>query len=80
MKGIPKTIRLNCSLFYLGKFSNVKTIEEDMFEECSNLLTLEQFMEIYNHCTQDQYGALVLDCTGKSKKFLKGWDYELILS
>ena len=74
MKGLSKNIRNNCSLFYLGKFASKKMILEDMYEEVSNVLTPEEFEELYNIATEDQYGALVIDGTGKSKRFLKGWD------
>lgn len=80
MKGLPKTIRLNSSLFYLGKFSNLKTIEDDIYEEVSNLMTLNEFINLYNHATKEQYGALVIDSTGKGKKLLKGWDTELMMN
>ena len=77
MKGLPKNIRNNCSIFYLGKFASKKMILEDMYEEVSNVLTPEEFEELYNIATEDQYGALVIDSTGKSKRFLKGWDIQL---
>jgi hypothetical protein len=74
MKGLPKNIRNNCSLFFLGKFASRKMILEDMYDEVSNVLTPESFEELYNKATEEQYGALVIDSTGKSKRFLKGWD------
>ena len=44
---------------------------EDMYEEVSNVLTPEEFEELYNIATDNQYGALVIDSAGKSKRFLK---------
>ena len=49
-------------------------ILEDMYDEVSNVLTPENFEELYNKATEEQFGALVIDSTGKSKRSLKGWD------
>jgi hypothetical protein len=45
-----------------------------MFEEISNILTEEQFQELYDNAlnaTQEQYGALIIDSTHKEKRFLR---------
>jgi len=78
VKSIPKNIRLNCNLFFLGKFASKKVVLEDMYEEISNILTQEQFEEIYDKATEDQYGSLIIDNTGKTKRFLKGLDSLLV--
>ena len=79
VKCIPKNIRLNCNLFVLGKFASKKVVLEDMYEEVSNVLTPEQFEEIYDKATEEQYGALIVDCTTKEKRFYKNLDSELFL-
>ena len=43
VKAIPKNIRLNCNVFFIGKFASKKVILEDLYEEVSNILTPEQF-------------------------------------
>ena len=80
IKSVPKSIRLNCSVFYLGKFSNKKVVLEDIYEEVGNVLTPEEFEEIYDTATGEQYGSLIIDCSGKSKRFFKGYGTELFLS
>lgn len=80
VKSIPKNIRLNCNLFFLGKFASKKVVLEDMYEEVSNILTQEQFEEIYDKATEEQYGSLIIDNTNKDKRFLKGLDSLLIFS
>lgn len=80
VKSIPKNIRLNCNLFFLGKFASKKVVLEDMYEEVSNILTQEQFEEIYDKATEEQYGSLIIDNTNKEKRFLKGLDSVLVFS
>jgi len=79
LRSIPKPIRLNCSVFFLGKFANKKMILQDLYEEVSNIITLPEFEEIYDQATDERYGSLIIDCSGKQKRFYKGLDFELIL-
>lgn len=78
LKGsVPKNIRLNCNVFFIGKFASKKILEEDFWEEVSNVLTLEQLNELYDKATEEQYGSLIIDCSRKEKRFFKGLDAEL---
>ena len=75
VKSVPKNIRANCNLFFIGKFASKQVVLEDMYEQVSNVLTEEQFEELYNHCVEDnQYGSLIIDCSHKNKRFLNGLD------
>ena len=78
-KGIAKTIRLNSSVYHLGKFANKNMVLDSIYEECSNVLTLEEFEKLYTHATEERYGSLIIDCSGGTKRFLKGLSTELIL-
>lgn len=78
VKSIPKNIRLNCNVFFIGKFASKKVILEDLYEEVSNILTPDQFEELYDKATEQQYGALIIDSSHKTKRFLSGLDTELI--
>lgn len=78
LKSVPKPMRLNSSLFFLGKFQNKSIVLDDIYSEVSNVLTMEQFDQLYTHATNEKYGALILDLT-EGKKFLKNFDTELIL-
>ena len=80
LKSVPKNIRLNCSVFFLAKFANKKMILEDLYEEVSNVLKLEEFDELYSHATDEKYGSLIIDSTGDGKRFLKGLSAELRLA
>jgi hypothetical protein len=80
VKSVPKNIRANSNLFFIGKFASKKVVLEDMYEQVSNVLTEEQFEELYNYCVEDnQYGSLIIDCTHKNKRFLNGLEGELLM-
>jgi hypothetical protein len=79
VKSIPKNIRLNCNVFFVGKFASKKVVLEDLYEEVSNVLTIEQFEELYDTATNEQYGSLIIDCSHKDKRFMRGLDTQLII-
>ena len=79
LRSIPKNIRLNCSVFFLGNFQNKKVILEDIYEEISNVCKIEQFEELYDYATDKPYGALIIDTTN-GKRFLSNFDTELFFN
>jgi hypothetical protein len=80
MKSVPKDMRLNCNLFYLGKFSNKKAILIDLYEEVSSVLTENEFENLYDKAINDSsHGALIIDLTGSSKRFYNNLEKELII-
>lgn len=80
IKSVPKDMRLNCNLFYLGKFSNKKAILNDLYEEVSSVLTEQQFENLYDKAINDnQHGALIIDLTGIKKRFYNNLEKELII-
>jgi hypothetical protein len=76
IKAVPKNIRLNCSVFQLAAFKNKKVILEDIYEEVSNVIGIDQFEELYDHATAKPYGSLIIDTTN-GKRFLSNLDSEL---
>jgi hypothetical protein len=78
-RAVPKSIRLNCSVFHLCSFKSKKVILEDMYEEVSNVIGLEDFEKLYDHATSKPYGSLIIDTTGSKKRFLNNLDSELFL-
>lgn len=78
MKGLPREIRLNTNVFFLGKFANSKMICDDCYTEVSNVIDLDKFTNLYNHAIKDKYGALIVDLSNDKKRFLKNLDCELI--
>ena len=80
MKAVPKDIRLNCNLIYLGKFSNKKAILEDLFVEVSSVLTENEFAGLYNKAIgSGEHGALIIDLTGNKKRFYNNLEKEYII-
>lgn len=80
IKSIPKDMRLNCNLFYLGKFSNKKAILNDLYEEVSSVMTEKEFEALYDKAINDnQHGALIIDLTGSKKRFYNNLEKELII-
>jgi hypothetical protein len=76
IRSVPKNIRLNCSVFQLATFKNKKMILEDIYEEISNVIGIDDFEELYDHATAKPYGSLIIDTTN-GKRFLSNFDYEL---
>lgn len=80
IKSVPKDIRLNCNLFYLGKFSNKKSILNDLYEEVSSVLTENEFENLYDRAiNSSEHGALMIDLTGSKKRFYNNLEKELII-
>jgi len=78
IKAVPKNIRLNCSVFQLASFKNKKVILEDIYDEVSNVIGIDQFEELYDHATAKPYGSLIIDTTN-GKRFLNNLDSELFI-
>jgi hypothetical protein len=78
IKAVPKNIRLNCSVFQLASFKNKKVILEDIYDEVSNVIGLDEFEELYDFATDKPYGSLIIDTTN-GKRFLSNLDSELFL-
>jgi hypothetical protein len=78
IKAVPKNIRLNCSVFQLASFKNKKVILEDIYDEVSNVIGLDEFEELYDFATDKPYGSLIIDTTN-GKRFLSNLDSELFI-
>lgn len=71
LKSIPKAIRGNCSLWWVGKFGSPKPLLEELYDEiASGSCTFEQFEQYYKTATDRDYGSLVVDFSKpKDKRF-----------
>lgn len=74
MRAVPREIRLNSNVIFLGKFASAKIITEDAYEEVSNCITLSGFMDLYKHAVKDKYGSLIVDLSNDDKRFMKSLD------
>jgi hypothetical protein len=79
MRGIPKNIRLNVSLFVLYRFANKSVVLDDIYQEVSGKLTKKDFESLYDYATQDDHDALVIDMTGSSKDLMFRKNFDLAL-
>lgn len=70
LKAVPRSVRGNVSLWWVGKFGT-RSILPDLYEEVGSALVSEpQFEALYDTATADQYGALVVDFSKpKSERF-----------
>ena len=80
IRAVPKTIRMNCSVFQLAKFGSKKVVLQDIYEEVSNIITVEKFEELYDFATSKKYGSLIIDTTHPEKRFLSNLDSELFIT
>jgi hypothetical protein len=65
-------------VFQLSSFKNKKVILEDIYDEVSNVIGLDEFEELYDFATDKPYGSLIIDTTN-GKRFLSNLDSELFL-
>ncbi len=81
LKALPKSIRTNASLFVVFRFANKKVVAEDLYEEVSNTLPLEDFEAIYDYATQDDHNCLVIDFSmPKEHRFKMNFDRVLTIA
>jgi len=80
IRAVPKTIRMNCSVFQLAKFGSKKVVLQDIYEEVSNVTTIEKFEQLYDHATSFKYGSLIIDTTHSDKRFLSNFNSELFIT
>jgi len=76
IRAVPKTIRMNCSVFQLARFGSKKVVLSDIYEEVSNVIGIDEFEMLYDHATSAKYGSLIIDTTNE-KRFLSNFDYQL---
>jgi len=65
-------------VFELASFKNKKIILSDIYEEVSDVITVEKFQELYDHATNKPFGSLIIDTTS-GKRFLSNLDSELFI-
>jgi hypothetical protein len=75
LKAVPKSIRTNTSLFVIFRYANKKIITEDLYDEVSNTLKLDEFEEMFDHATRDDHDCIVIDFSQpKEHRFKKNFD------
>ena len=80
LKSVPRSIRMNASIFVLFKFANTRVLE-DLHEEVSSLITEQEFTELFKAATNDDHGSLIIDQTqpDKTHRLRLGWEKFLLI-
>jgi len=79
-KYIPPIIRSNLDIIQMFKTASVKVLE-GLYEEVSNILTFEEFVQLFKFCTDQQYGSLIINNHQDAKRrFWLNWDRVLSIN
>ena len=77
--GLPLAIRDNCTCLLLGRTKNERVLDS-IAEECGDLFSKEQFLDVYHRATDGDHNFLCVDFNPKSpnKTFRKNFDEYLV--
>lgn len=77
-RSIPPVIRTNTDIWVLFKFASKERILDQIYNEISSLLTVEEFEELYDYSTKNnKHDALIIDNHNRVNKdlmFRKNWN------
>ena len=77
-RSIPPVIRTNTDIWVLFKFASKERIIDQIYNEISSLITIEEFEALYEYATKDsKHDALIIDNHSKVNKdlmFRKNWN------
>ena len=79
-RAIPPVIRNNVDVWVLFKSASKERVLDQIYPEISNLITEDNFTEMYEHATQDGHDSLVIinhNLMDKRFRFRKNWDIVL---
>lgn len=80
IKYIPAIIRSNLDIIQLFKTSSNRNLEK-YYEEVSNILTFEEFEQLFKYCTDQPYGSLIINNHQQAKRrFWLNWDKSLTIN
>lgn len=79
-KYIPPIIRSNLDIIQMFKTASVKVLE-NLYEEISNILTYEEFVQLFKYCTDQQYGSLIINNHQDAKRrFWLNWNQAITIN
>lgn len=81
-KQIPVVIRTNIDIFCIFKSSSYKEVLDKVYEDISGYVSLPDFIELYEHATEEKNDCLTVVNNSMSKngiKFFKNWSIELFV-
>ena len=73
--GLPRAIRLNCTLYVLFRTSDLKQLNQ-IYEHFGGMVPKEEFMAMYDHATEAPHGFLMIDADPKNpaQRFRNGFN------
>jgi hypothetical protein len=74
LKCIPRSIRSNCSVFILFKTASIATIIDDLYQEISAYISINDFTRIFEFATKEPHDCLTIDLSQKENKFKINFD------
>jgi hypothetical protein len=81
-KQIPPVIRTNIDIYCIFKSSSYNEILNKIFEDINGFVRLEEFIELYEHATDEKNDCLTIVNNSMDKRgvrFYKNWNIELLL-
>ena len=81
-KQIPQVIRTNIDIYCIFKSSSYNEILNKIFEDINGFVRLEEFIELYEHATDEKNDCLTIVNNSMDKRgvrFYKNWNIELFL-
>lgn len=81
-KQIPPVIRTNIDIYCIFKSSSYNEVLNKIFEDISGFVTIEDFIELYEHATDEKNDCLTIINNSMEKKgirFYKNWSLELFV-
>lgn len=70
LMALPKSIRINCTVLVFFRFGQ-KKVQEDIYDECSGIMSFDTFQKLYNEVTEQPYCFLMIDHTQKRENRIK---------
>ncbi len=81
-KQIPPVIRTNIDIYCIFKSSSYNEILNKIFEDINGFVRIEEFIELYEHATDEKNDCLTIVNNSMDKRgvrFYKNWNIELFL-
>jgi len=70
LMALPKSIRINCTVLIFFRFGQ-KKVQEDIYDECSGIMSFKTFQKVYDEVTNSPYCFLCIDHTQKREDRIK---------
>lgn len=82
-RAIPPLVRSNIDIYCIFKSNSYNEILNKVYEDISGIITIEDFIELYTHATENKNDCLTVINNSMDKqgaKFYKNWNVELIVN